>query len=535
MSGRKPGFEEAIAAEAERVLASPAFQRSEVLSRLLRYLVNTTIEGKTVKAFEIAVDGLGRDHHDSFEADTYARVVVARLRKALASFYASGSHEAELHIDPGSYVVRIERCDHRPAPLAALRAIAANPWARSDRAQLVVTWLLGIGLGLVLLAWFLAWQGDKSAWIHSNFPSIAVARIEGPAMPGAEECRQQMMTALGGYTGLRLVEAGTPADYEIRIFRNVSLGRPGLLVRLTHSPSRQLLWSFEAKGAEGCLEEAQMQELTNAIAAPGRLIESFARRQGVPPNTPYGCWLRFTRSIKTYNTIGNSELEKCARKWHSASPEHPVAAFLYSWTLLDQAAVAPLDITRARLLDKASGIARQASLLNSEFASLNIAQMRAASFRGDRMTVLTSARRAIDHAQNNPVIVGTAASGLAMWNEPEGERILLSRAHDPDQQMPWEHAALFVAAMMRDDAKAAGEQIEHLSEFDAGQPVLRLLQAAYLARIGKRRQADAVLARMDRDPRIWIAGRDTLIGRLPMAPEAKAQLKRWLATGAKRD
>jgi hypothetical protein len=181
------------------------------------------------------------------------------------------------------------------------------------------------------------------------------------------------------------------------------------------------------------------------------------------------------------------------------------------------------------MLNEASQIARDASLLNSEFASLHIAKMRAASFRSDRTVTIAAARRAIGHAQGNPVIIGMAASGMAMWNDPEGERILLARAGRSDQQMPWENVALFVAAMMRDDPKVAGEQIGRLSDFDASQPALQILRAAHLARIGKRQEADAVLASMEKDPRIWIAGREALIGRLPMAPEAKAQLKRWLA------
>jgi hypothetical protein len=325
------------------------------------------------------------------------------------------------------------------------------------------------------------------------------------------------------------VEGGRPADYEIQTFQRVKDGKPDFHFRLMHLPTKRFLWSYSAPAVDGCLDQTEIQNVAYAVASPGGLIESFSRRSGVDPDTPHGCWLQFTQSIKTYNTIGNAELENCASDWYAANSAHPVAAFLYSWTLMDRAAVEPLSGRRSRMLNEASQIARDASLLNSEFASLHIAKMRAASFRSDRTVTIAAARRAIGHAQGNPVIIGMAASGMAMWNDPEGERILLARAGRSDQQMPWENVALFVAAMMRDDPKVAGEQIGRLSDFDASQPALQILRAAHLARIGKRQEADAVLASMEKDPRIWIAGREALIGRLPMAPEAKAQLKRWLA------
>lgn len=535
MPGDQPGPPDALATEAEKILSSPGFQRSEVLTRLLQYLVRMTLEGRTVKAFEVAVDGLGRDERESVDSDTYARVVVARLRKALASYYATGSHDAELHIDPGSYIVRLKRCETRQVPDEVPPAFVTSTVPGRGPARIAVLGLLGAGLVLALIIWFLSSRSDERVWNNPNFPNLSVARLDGPVTPEAEECRREMITALGGYTGLRLVETGTPADYEVRLFRRLSDGKDGFLVRLVHLPTKRFLWSYSASGDNSCLGQEEMQRVAYTIASPGGLVESFARRNGIDSDTPFGCWLRFTESIRSYNTIGNSELEVCASEWYSHSPEHPVAAFLLSWTLMDKAAAAPLDSTRTRLLSEASDIVRQASLLNSEYAPLHIARMRAASFRGDRKATLAGARRAIAHSQQNPVIIGMAASGLAMWNDPEGERILLSRAGSPEQQMPWENTALFVAAMMRDDPQAAGEQIERLAEFDAGQPVLRILQAAWLARIGKRRESDAALARLEEDPRIWIAGRDELIRRLPMAPEVKSQLKRWLATGAKPD
>jgi DNA-binding MarR family transcriptional regulator len=98
--------------EACRLLDSPTFRRSPVLSRLLPYLVRMTTESRPVKAFEIAIDCFGRDGRESVESDGYARVTVTRLRKVLAEHYKNEASEHELEIKPGSYVVRLKsRCD----------------------------------------------------------------------------------------------------------------------------------------------------------------------------------------------------------------------------------------------------------------------------------------------------------------------------------------------------------------------------------------------------------------------------------------
>lgn len=92
MDEREPrvGFNNMLRAEADAVLAEPVFRRSPVLSKLLRYLVEETANGKAekLKSFVVATEGLGRP--DSFDAasDSSARVQMVRLRKTLESHYA---------------------------------------------------------------------------------------------------------------------------------------------------------------------------------------------------------------------------------------------------------------------------------------------------------------------------------------------------------------------------------------------------------------------------------------------------------------
>ena len=74
-----------IAAEVAKVVESELFRSSPVLARLLAFLSQETIAGRghTLKSYTIAVKALGRPVDFDAQADSYPRVQIARLRKAL--------------------------------------------------------------------------------------------------------------------------------------------------------------------------------------------------------------------------------------------------------------------------------------------------------------------------------------------------------------------------------------------------------------------------------------------------------------------
>jgi Tfp pilus assembly protein PilF len=88
------------------------FQRSPVLSGLLRYLIDETIAGRasTLKSFIVAVDALGRKQDFDSASDSSARVQMGRLRKTLESYYGQNAPGAGgcIYLLPGSYVVHLD-------------------------------------------------------------------------------------------------------------------------------------------------------------------------------------------------------------------------------------------------------------------------------------------------------------------------------------------------------------------------------------------------------------------------------------------
>ncbi len=96
----------AVRSEVARILASSIFSRSKRSARLLRFLVERTLEGQaeSLKEFVIAVEALDRDQTFDPRIDSLVRVEVSRLRSRLKAYYeesSPGGVRIELH--PGGY------------------------------------------------------------------------------------------------------------------------------------------------------------------------------------------------------------------------------------------------------------------------------------------------------------------------------------------------------------------------------------------------------------------------------------------------
>jgi hypothetical protein len=106
-SGDAPTAEE-IRAAVEHIVASPIFRRSPQLVAFLRFVVESSLGGKTdhIKSYTIGVEALRRGEHFDPQADPIVRVEAARLRKALASYFVSegASYPLIIEIPLGRYV-----------------------------------------------------------------------------------------------------------------------------------------------------------------------------------------------------------------------------------------------------------------------------------------------------------------------------------------------------------------------------------------------------------------------------------------------
>jgi hypothetical protein len=137
-----------IRAALKHILNDATFSHSPKLTIFLSYVVETTLEGHgdRLKAYTIALDGLGRGADFDSETDAIVRVHAIRTRRALQRYYASAGAEEAVIIDlpRRRYVPAFSRRTV-PAALpftAVTRPLAANMTTpTSRRFQTVRAWI----------------------------------------------------------------------------------------------------------------------------------------------------------------------------------------------------------------------------------------------------------------------------------------------------------------------------------------------------------------------------------------------------------
>jgi len=129
-----------IVAQLDKVLGSHTFSRAESLGRLLRYLVDETVAGRSagLKEVTIGVEALGRGSSFDPDADPIVRVQARRLRQKLEAYYrGEGLTDAiVIELPKGAYIPTFaERTGGPPSrrkviayASSAVAASAAGAW-----------------------------------------------------------------------------------------------------------------------------------------------------------------------------------------------------------------------------------------------------------------------------------------------------------------------------------------------------------------------------------------------------------------------
>jgi len=121
-----------------RLIDSAEFQAAPRLTAFIRFVVDATLCGRaeTVKAYTVAVDGLGRTADFDPSRDSIVRVEAGRLRAALARYYGGAGSDDPL-------VIAVPRGGYIPhfrwrSPSAGAEPSALHPaplWEKGRAAQ----------------------------------------------------------------------------------------------------------------------------------------------------------------------------------------------------------------------------------------------------------------------------------------------------------------------------------------------------------------------------------------------------------------
>lgn len=358
LSRGSPGPDPASALRGElaAVCSNLRFARSPIMTRLLTYLVGETLAGRgdKLKSYAVAVDGLGRGSEFDALSDSYPRVQVARLRRALDAHYGQvPTSRPRLSIPRGSYRVDLlrpsdqallgaEPVNEPPAPMAPPQDQSASPLIEpppsspqppSRRAfsvpvpALIVFTIVAIGV--------LAWLSLRHDQRVPTPPRSAIVVVGAPISPGdadavddAREIRSKLLDGLSRSWALRPAEAADAAETHDsgRVYRiETQLARPAgstrsLFVRLYDNASSTLVWSREFSVPD---KDADMGQATDLVLASlggsyGVIAEQEARRLHADWSPGYACILKFMQFVTTRDHGFAQKLQHCTAQ---PSPE----------------------------------------------------------------------------------------------------------------------------------------------------------------------------------------------------------------------
>jgi hypothetical protein len=470
---------ERIAREADAVSSTPVFARAPVMRRLLRFLVTETLAGRgeQLKAYSVAVDGLGRPPDFDAQGDSYPRVQVGRLRRMLDGHY--GLHPStdgiRLNIPNGQYRVSFtesppDALPAAPAPLskervAHLRHPAATIVAAICGGVALLALILGLGMLLVR-------PGDKPAFLVAANqleppPVLDLRSLKRPEIDSdtGDAVRSILLDALRRSWVVQ-VSASTesspvPSDARYQLVSDLGGGaKPTLFLALWRLGPDRLIWSERVVLPEDPEKiPAALAPLAAALVQPLGVIASHERAdRGANAAPGYPCLLR----VAVYRLDRSPELhresKRCLERTIALDPANDVALAVASMLALDEP-VHSRGRGRAKI-ERARALAARAIAANPFSANGHLALAKIALVRGNCPATVNSALKAAELNPFDPIIQIQTSIYLMNCGDPRAEAHARRALEFDSGDSVLSYVPLVYIAIDRGDARAAREAAE---------------------------------------------------------------------------
>lgn len=507
-----PSIPDIMRAELESVLTSPDFLRAPTMNRLLVYLVTETAEGRAdqLKAYSVAVDGLGRAPDYDARADSYPRVQVGRLRRMLDTYYMNAPTVAgyRLTIPSGRYRVSlasdalpvpdvVEEIAPPPPPLRITRAMAA---------QLAALLVAIIGVA-ALIAQF------APVHVASHDDGLVRPLVEFAEVPhGADRSARSDLVEATLINGL-----GRSEMFDLRIARRTADprahvaparyrlstdllegSRPRLFLRLWEQGPDRLLWSGDVAlppaNAPGQSLEDTLAPVIATISRVNGLIATYEYQRAVSgPPTGYRCALLFYRYRKEQLMSEREPVRDCVERSIVARPGDAQMQALAAQLAVDRS-TSSLTPVAERADYFASGLrhAQQAVSIDPLNAWAINTRAQIAVLRHSCPQAVRNALRASELQPYDPALL--ASTGVTMINcgDPRAEAMIRHAIALDDGADGQFYRPLLLLAISRDDKALAREALAAMSPPVMGRHVaFYMMTATGYAMIGDVPQAKA--------------------------------------------
>jgi tetratricopeptide (TPR) repeat protein len=442
-----------LRAETKSLLASPDFVRSPVMSQLLNYLVEEAISNpdKPPKAYQVAVDGLGRNDDFDAQIDSYPRVQVGRLRKMLAAHYAACGSTERLRIPMGHYAVEIqmddaqspERQSGNQAKNTALSdspsiGFGKNRWFGNRPIILALAGLLLVIL--VIGIWLLSSAkqnapGTETASQYYNLPPKVYFSSSLQGLPDSErdtaiEIRQFLENAFARSSQVRLAAAepsGATSESDQNAYRFESQllagpSGPEVMFSLTSLSRNETIWSATIAIPDSSADYPEkLGPIASRVAGVYGVIATDQRRYLLDDAMiGYACLLRF----ESYRANRDPDLlpvvDSCIKQSLAEDPmdSRILAAASFLAYLREEAT--------GRKPDPEAGLefARRALVRGREDASANFALARSSFFNGSCARGKEFAEKAVELDPYDSTIHAQTGAFLFACDDPSAIKYL---------------------------------------------------------------------------------------------------------------
>lgn len=539
------------------VLASPAFLRAPILSRLLRYLLERTIAGEaeTLKAYTIAVEGLARSPDFDPQFDSYPRVQMVRLRKALEAYCADDPSMQDpcVYLCARSYRLQLE-ARHIAYPHLAPRASATAPAPLGFTALssdmtggptrlwlMIFAGLLAAGLAalVAIVIYSSDTQGTDAAapdTVHAPIVEIATRERGGGLAASRPDFRRLVRSpdAVLDNTQVRGKPA-EPTDLARHSSYRVALSDTNdrVTIQLIDEQTGMIIWT-DSVGVDNSadLREA-LAPLIAKIVGPFGVIARNQAAQIRPTSTgSYACILRYFAFYRTRDLGERDAISSClAQPVDEPQLVATVNAVRAFYTM--EASVWPDREAQFRTAER---FARFANEADADDPYARYAKARLAYLRGRCPVGLHYGDMAVAANPYDAVIV-TVLSSLTAACAPDKARQFLDRAYRiRNENDIATRASLTLATIVQGQERRLGE-LGFMNRPPAGPqlPNYLLTESLIAAAQGRRNDAKALWAEF-RDLRPRATSDDerlkTVILSDPMRAQVLAMMRARGVTGA---
>ena len=472
--------------ELQSVIASSDFARAPIMKRLLSFLVSETAAGRgdQLKAYSVAVDGLGRAPDYDARADSYPRVQVGRLRRMLDSYYGTTAPTRGfcLAIPSGRYRVVLQPSPAEADQTTETGTAAPTPRILPER-PLMFGWQVTVLLVLVLLG---------AATVLHILPIRSAAANAGRERPvldltGTEVTNRSELgnvvraTLLNGLTRSGMYDLRAPggvgatdqraAPARYRLSTDLIDGdRPRLFLRLSRVFPERLIWSGDISLPAGTRLDGDMADhaLAPVIATIGRangLIATHELQENAGLEAAgYSCLLLYYRYHKERTDLELEHVRACVDRSLKLDPndaELQAAATQLAIDTMTSSTTDPRE--RPALLLTARRHAQISASIDPLDAWSNIARARVAVLSKACPAAVRFALRASELQPYDPSLLADAGVYLLDCGDTRAEGLIrraIALDDHPDGRF---YALLLLLAIARDDQSLAREALARMS------------------------------------------------------------------------